>query len=100
MTTLPADCYTTGQLPGKSIVIGWFPGNVAFYTLSGMSNSLGWDTAVGYLNFDPFGAGTNLPNRTSLVELLTVFDTEQPKRERVQKAHDYYQGLLRAYDPK
>jgi hypothetical protein len=45
MTTVPADCYTTGQLPGKSIVIGWFPGNVAFYTLSGTSNSLGWDTA-------------------------------------------------------
>ena len=74
MTTLPADCYTTGQLPGKSIVIGWFPGNVAFYTLSGTSNSLGWDTAVGYLNFDPFGAGANLPSRTSLVDLLTVFD--------------------------
>ena len=74
MTTLPADCYTTGQLPGKSIVIGWFPGNVAFYTLSSTSNSLGWDTAVGYLNFDPFGAGANLPSRTSLVDLLTVFD--------------------------
>ena len=74
MTTLPTDCYTTGQLPGKSIVIGWFPGNVAFYTLSGTSNSLGWDTAVGYLNFDPFGVGANLPCRMSLVDLLTVFD--------------------------
>ncbi len=74
MTTLPADCDTTGQLASKSIVIGWFPGNVAFYTLSGTSNSLGWDTAVVYLNFNPFGAGANLPSRTSLIDLLTVFD--------------------------
>jgi len=42
----------------------------------------------------------NQDGRLNLKVYLADLDTEQPKRERVQKAQEYYQGLLRAYDPK
>jgi hypothetical protein len=42
----------------------------------------------------------NQDGRLNLKVYLGDLDTEQPKRERVQKAQEYYQGLLRAYDPK
>jgi len=42
----------------------------------------------------------NQDGRLNLKVYLRDLDTEQPKRERVQKAQEYYQGLLKAYDPK
>jgi hypothetical protein len=42
----------------------------------------------------------NQNGRLNLKVYLEDLDTEQPKRERVQKAQEYYQELLRAYHPK
>jgi hypothetical protein len=42
----------------------------------------------------------NQDGRLNLKVYLGDLDTEQPKRERVKDAQAYYQGLLRAYNPK